>query len=568
MINLTKLARKDNLEYEFLPENLEIEETPPSPTGSLLIWTVIGLLLFALIWSYFGRIDEVATSRGKVVPDGRVKVVQSLDNGIITGIYVDEGEKVTQGQILLDLDATIKQTDADALQKQIDIANLERDMLNMGIEPKTIDVYNISSEIKADLQKSVLAGKNSYDAKESILNLIVEQRINQLDAENSTLLKIQNEKVIAESNKARLQGIVANGGIEQENLAKAEQNLQLLREREKNYKDIVELGAVSEKDLHKLEVNIDILRENEQKLKPLYETGVISEQEWQNAYDALSLALAEYETQKTKASQETASIELNYKNIVDELILAEKECKIQQIRAREEKLTNESNVKNAELSIVSLERDIEIQKERISQAEKALEQAKADLINLAREDDATKATSVAEKDKLINNLESELLKAKKDVEFKSLESPVNGTVHGLSINTIGGVVSPAQPIMTIVPDGTPLIIEAFVLNKDIGFIKIGQEANIKLDTFPFQKYGTIKGEVVSISPDATDDERQGLVYKTKIVLKSTEFSVNKEQVSISPGMAATVEIKTDERRVVDFFLEPIIKYLEESLKVR
>jgi hemolysin D len=152
--------------------------------------------------------------------------------------------------------------------------------------------------------------------------------------------------------------------------------------------------------------------------------------------------------------------------------------------------------------------------------------------------------------------------------LERLYSPVNGTVHGLATHTIGGVVTSAQPIITIVPDGTPLIVEAMALNQDIGFIQVGQKAELKLDTFPFQKYGTIEAELSYVSPDAQEDQKIGLVYKIKLKPKRFTIRVRDKDVSLSPGMAVTAEIKTGERRVIEFFISPFIKYVDESLTLR
>ncbi len=138
----------------------------------------------------------------------------------------------------------------------------------------------------------------------------------------------------------------------------------------------------------------------------------------------------------------------------------------------------------------------------------------------------------------------------------------------MSLSTIGGVVTPAQPIMTIVPDNTPLTVEASVLNKDIGFVKVGQKAELKLDTFPFQKYGTINGLVTAISPDAFEDEKIGLIYKIKIEPEREYIMANGKKVNLTAGMSLNAEIKTGKRRIIEFFLSPVMQSLDESLKLR
>jgi hemolysin D len=112
------------------------------------------------------------------------------------------------------------------------------------------------------------------------------------------------------------------------------------------------------------------------------------------------------------------------------------------------------------------------------------------------------------------------------------------------------------------------VVEAMALNKDIGFIHPGQKAELKLDTFPFQKYGTIDAELFYVSPDAQEDQKIGLVYKIKLKPKRLFIRVKDKDISITPGMAVTAEIKTGQRRVIEFFISPFVKYVDESLTLR
>ena len=122
--------------------------------------------------------------------------------------------------------------------------------------------------------------------------------------------------------------------------------------------------------------------------------------------------------------------------------------------------------------------------------------------------------------------------------------------------------------MVIVPTDDPLEVEAFVENKDIGFVKVGQEAEIKIETFSYTKYGTIHGEVKNVSSDAIQDEKRGLIYSSRVKLAKTTVKVANKPVNLAPGMAVTVEIKTDKRRVIEYFLTPLMQYGNESLRER
>ena len=165
-------------------------------------------------------------------------------------------------------------------------------------------------------------------------------------------------------------------------------------------------------------------------------------------------------------------------------------------------------------------------------------------------------------------LVQELAKAEQRDRLTRLTAPVDGTVQQLAIHTSGGVVTEAQPLMVIVPSDQPVEVEAMLQNKDIGFVHPGQEVEIKVETFTFTKYGVIHGTVLSISNDAIDDEKLGLVYSARIRLRESRIQVGAETIALSPGMAVRAEIKTDKRRIIDYFLSPLKEHVDQSFSER
>jgi hemolysin D len=161
-----------------------------------------------------------------------------------------------------------------------------------------------------------------------------------------------------------------------------------------------------------------------------------------------------------------------------------------------------------------------------------------------------------------------LVKAENRSRLMRLTAPVAGSVQQLAVHTVGGVVTPAQALLVIVPGDNPLEIEAFVENKDIGFVRTGQTAEVKVETFPFTKYGTLPGKVVQVSSDAIQDEKRGLVYAARVKLDKATLDVDGKTVNLTPGMAVTVEIKTGKRRIIEYFLSPLMQYKAESLRER
>ena len=149
-----------------------------------------------------------------------------------------------------------------------------------------------------------------------------------------------------------------------------------------------------------------------------------------------------------------------------------------------------------------------------------------------------------------------------------LKSPIEGYVNKILVHTEGGVVQPAEKIMTIVPKDATKVIKAQVLNQDVGFVEKGMPVSIKIDTYNFQKYGILDGVVTVVSPNSIEDEKLGPIYEVYIEPKNTTLLVEGKEQTIKYGMSTTNEIKIGKRRIIEFFIYPLIKYMDESIKVR
>jgi hemolysin D len=202
-------------------------------------------------------------------------------------------------------------------------------------------------------------------------------------------------------------------------------------------------------------------------------------------------------------------------------------------------------------------------------------QLAAAIRSMERQIEARKAQSRSE---LLNELDDlnrqnealrqELDKVRDLSPKQILYSPVQGTVKNLVTHTVGGVVEPAQVLMELVPLGERLEVEAFVSNQDIGYVRAGQRAEVKIATFPFTKYGVIEATVDQVAEDATVDEKLGLIYRTRLLLAKNSLRVNGRETPVLPGMAVTAEIATDQRRLIEFFLAPLLRMKDESLRER
>jgi hemolysin D len=170
-------------------------------------------------------------------------------------------------------------------------------------------------------------------------------------------------------------------------------------------------------------------------------------------------------------------------------------------------------------------------------------------------------TELTQKSKEATSLRTEVETTQFRNAKQQIIAPVDGSIGKLLVHTVGGVVTPAEKLLTLIPKAT-------VLNQDIGFVNKQMEAAVKIDTFDFQKYGLIHGEVKHIADDAIEDEKLGPVYEITIEPKETTLRVEGKELTINPGMSVTAELKVGKRRVIEFFIYPMIKYLDEGLSVR
>jgi len=166
----------------------------------------------------------------------------------------------------------------------------------------------------------------------------------------------------------------------------------------------------------------------------------------------------------------------------------------------------------------------------------------------------------------LSEIRNKKLQLEKQKQF--LKSSIDGYVNTIFIHTTGAVVTPAEKIMTIVPKDAKKLIKAKVLNQDAGFIEKNMPVSIKVDTYNFQKYGILDGVVTIVSPNSVKDEQLGDIYEVYIEPKNTTLTVEGKEQTIKYGMTTTNEIKIGKRRIIEFFIYPLIKYMDESIKVR
>lgn len=217
---------------------------------------------------------------------------------------------------------------------------------------------------------------------------------------------------------------------------------------------------------------------------------------------------------------------------------------------------------------VELERDLATQRARLAEAQSTLketEQAKAayraETMRLLNDRNAQAATKHQQ-------LNADHSKASQRERLTHLTAPVAGVIQQLAIHTTGGVVTSAQPLMIVVPDSAQVTAEVSVANQDIGFVNAGQMAAVKLETFPYTKYGTVSGRVDIVTADAVTDEKKGSYYPATLTLSQRDMVIDGKRIALSPGMNITAEIKTGQRRIIEYLLSSVQRAGSESLRER
>lgn len=209
--------------------------------------------------------------------------------------------------------------------------------------------------------------------------------------------------------------------------------------------------------------------------------------------------------------------------------------------------------------------------------------SRAELLRLERSSADIAAQLTGKRNKYFQDAQAEMTKTQEDLstqieqlndrtsllEHTELLAPVDGVVNNIKVNTLGGVVRQGDTVMELLPGGNNLIVETKIMPADIGFVKIGQTASVKLDAYDYSIFGGMQGQVKYISPDVlTEETKQGPMtyYRVRIMITGTEFKGDKaSQIQVRPGLTASVEIKAMDRTVLSYLTKPLNKTMSMSL---
>lgn len=435
-------------ELAFLPANLELAETPVHPTPRWAMRVIVALVFATLLITVFGQLDIVAVAKGKLLPDDRVKVIQPAITGVVRRILVKDGERVSAGQLLMELDPTQAAADSDKARSSRLDAALAAERSRALLKAQSIGQLPVMSSVKG-------ASPAQQQEAQRFADGLYREYQDKMNSSQAELLKRQAEL-------------------------------------ETTHQEISKLAATA----------------------PLAR---------QQANQYKTLAADKYVAQTDYIDKERTALEQEHEKAAQESHARELSAGISEQRADISSTTSQFR---------------RTQLDSLDKATQQLEQSR---------NDETKAET---RQKLL-----------------SLTAPVSGTVQQLAIHTLGGVATSAQSLMEIVPEDA-VEVEANIENKDIGFVKAGQIATVKIEAFPYTRFGYLIGKVISVSNDAVQDKKLGLTFVAHIRLPTNRILANGKWINLTPGMEVTAEIKTGRRSVAHYFFDPVVQTAQESMRER
>jgi len=462
-------------DHEFLPAALEILETPPSPVRIGLLAIICLFAATALAWSYFGRLDIIATAQGKLQPTGRVKIIQPLDTGKVLASYVENGKHVQQGDVLVELDPS--EGAAEVAEFTTNLASYRAEALRRHVAIEAVRAKEIDKPPVIGWPSKIPWPTRLREER------VIASDLGQLNAQVASLNAQANQK---RTERERLEStIVAQNQL----VATQEERVQMR--------------------------------------STLFDKNAGSRADLINAIETMQY-------QKTALAQQIGQ-------------LAE-----------------------AQANLAVIARDIE----------KTYETFMSD-----------NAQKLAEAERQADDYAQKLAKSAAKLDHMTLRAPIDGTIQASSVTTVGQVVTSGEEIMRIVPEDAALEIECYLPNQDIGFVKEGQNAVVKIESFPFTRYGTINARVTRVARDAiaqpeaeqteTNAQKQtkstqsglaqrtqNLVFPVTLTPETTLIGVDGTNIPLQAGMATTVEIRTGSRRILEYIFSPLVQIGSEAMKER
>ncbi|MBF2736017.1 MAG: HlyD family efflux transporter periplasmic adaptor subunit [Betaproteobacteria bacterium AqS2] len=493
-------------EAEFLPALLEVQERPSAPYARALLYTITLLFAFAAVWSRYAMLDIVVETPGTLRPVDETQPIQAAIAGKIAAIHVSPGQRVAAGDILIELDDEAVVAERNRIATARDTALLTSASARALLQKLEGQDDDPLSQFAATDE---LAGIDSAMLAETRLRLASQLR--EIDARN-----------------ARAQ---AQAGTIEAAIASQE------AERQRRFDERSAIDVQAQVAFDALQAEIDGLEQalqmqaiEEDRSSKLYERGIISasdhNKEQMASHDiAMRVGLA-----RSRLALKQAEINDQEQRLDDAVAAAGDQ--LVELRAELSRMRQEHGAEVAEAA---------------SAAALAWTEARAQL----------------------RELQLEIIKQDEFLAHHRISAPHAGIAEQLAVRQAGAVVQAAQVLLLIVPVDAHLRAEVLIANQDLGYLEPGQDVKIKLDAFPHTEHGLLSGKLVDIAADAVEMEELGIVYPARIEIERQDIELkNGQTVPLAAGMGLTAEIKTGERPLYEYFLDPLLRHSDKALDER
>ena len=504
----------------------------PSPKWSrLTIGGIIGVTVFAVVWSWVAKIEQVIPAQGLIQPTGKLQDIQVPTNGVVEEVLVEEGERVEKGDVLLVLDSTTSQAEVDSLgqvRKSLSQENkFYRALMKGDINFNNVDGTLASLEIPREV---AYLTRNLAQLKEEnkLFNRLLGNSSGELNPEQQARLEASQADLRERTASARLEVEQLERQLEQNRIQLQDNRAQLATAKQ----NLVEIKQRNTEAMQQAQDSLKIEQQTLEAILPVYEEG--------------GIAKIQVDQQRQRINDRNASI-------VD----ARKQGNLERDRQQQEATSLQAEINRLLQEEQRLTLDISQAKEQLSNtttlSKKDLyEQRAANSMRIAEIESQLNKT-IVENDKRIAEINSQISGAEQNLKYKTIVAPVTGDVFDL--RAYPGYVPPsgqaARPVLQIVPT-EDLIAEVFISPKDIGFVRKGMNVDVRISAFNYSEYGDIKGEVEFISASALEPEPpyDFFRYVAKVDLDRDYLDIRGEQKYLQPGMEVQANIRINENRTV------------------
>ena len=440
------MSRRRWINEDFNDDLLLDRDARRSKWSWVFLLFALALFVCGIVWAKYAELEEVTRGEGRIIPSGKIQIVQSLEGGIVESIHVAVGERVSEGQLLIKIDDT-----------------------------------------------SVAASLGELDARKNALN----GKIARLEAEMAGRSRVEYSDEL----KTEAPGVIAS-----EN--------RLFSLRRSNYAN-----------------NVNVLR-----------------------------------SRKDQREQEISELRTNINNLENQLQIARDDLALNEKIAD---IVPQSELLKLRREVSRLSGEIDVARSGIIRAQSAVREAEG-LINSERSTFRQEAQAELTEARADLNVLLAGSKAAGDrVERAGVRSPVDGIINEIHVNTLGGVIQPGKDLVEIVPFGENLLVEARIRPQDIAFLSTSQKARVKITAYDYSIYGGLNGYVERIGADSITDEVTGETYfPIDVRADAASFKKDNENLPVTPGMVASVDIITGQKSVLQYLMKPVNKARYEGLRER